>query len=852
MESRRIGPYIVHEQIGAGGMGAVYKAYDDRLERWVAVKSILPSKELSDERRERLRREAKSAAGLNHPAIAQVFDIISEGKHDHIVMEYVEGQTLKSMLVKGPLPLAQAVDVGRQVAEGLTAAHERGIVHRDLKAENVIVTNTGKVKILDFGLAKRIAAGDTEESITGEGEVIGTSGAMSPEQAEGHAVDQRSDLFSFGTMLYYMVSGQHPFSASTHIETMRRIAFSDPAPARELNREIPEDLSELIEWLHEKNPRKRPKSAHEVVIALETLSQHWTGQLRSTSLSLTSPLMIRRLRRRRWLIAGTVVTIALLTVAGLLLRTRQPAPPTIVAVLKPSPGDDADPDRAPLVADAVRMTALNWVAGTAGLAAPDTTEVDAIKGSPKQIAVAVAADEVLAFKIDDCRLECRLTMRRLGSDGMVIWNESTAVLAHDLPLITRTAATQLSRAYPELDNPEQGFGSIPAEDLESFFRVVRQINNPSPGVTRVNLLADLQRIRERVPQLLEIHTWEAKIAGDLYMTAGDEGYLITARQAIRRALDMAPEDTRALQAAFSLDLATGEIEAARQKLARMEEIAPTNAHLLMDKAKLEQREGNTEAATALLGELVAIRPSWRSYLYLASSELDTGGIESARSHLEEGLRLAPGNRHLKSRLALLELLNGDPGRAAILYAELADVFPETQFFGNMGTAYSLAGEYQLAADAFRQVLEASPGQTQALLGVAEALEMSGELDEAQVWYQRTLQAVNRIEDKSSVEVLYTKAQCYAHLGRPMEASRAMQDALQAAPDASWSYFTAALVNAVIGQTASAISNTTRAIELGVNPSWFDLPWFDQLRDAEEFQAALRVAGRQRSTDRRQP
>jgi serine/threonine-protein kinase len=841
MESRRIGPYTVHEQIGAGGMGAVYKAYDDRLERWVAVKSILPSKELSDERRERLRREAKSAAGLNHPAIAQVFDIISEGKHDHIVMEYVEGQTLKSILVKGPLPLAQAVDIGRQVAEGLTAAHERGIVHRDLKAENVIVTDAGKVKILDFGLAKRIAAGDTEESITGEGEVIGTSGAMSPEQAEGHAVDQRSDLFSFGTMLYYMVSGQHPFSSSTHVETMRRIAFTTPKPVRELNREIPEDLSELIEWLHEKDPKKRPRSAQVVVTALETLSQLWTNYSRSTSLSLTSPLMIRRLRRRRWLFAGAAVTLVLFTVVGLLLRTRSPAPPTIVAVLRPSSGDNADPDRAPLVADAVRMTALNWVAGTAGLAAPDTTEVDAIKGSPKQIAIAVAADELLAFEIDDCSMECRLTMRRLGEDGMVIWNESTAVLAHDLPLIARTAAAQLSRAYPELRNREQeGLGSIPAEDLESFFKLLRQFNNPSPGVTRMILLADLQRIRVRVPQLLEIHTWEAKIAGDLYMTSGDEAYLSTARQAIQRALDMAPDDTRVLQAAFSLDLATGEIEAARQKLVRMEEIAPTNAHLLMEKAKLAQREGNTEAATVLLGELVAIRPSWRSYLYLGSSELDTGRIESARRHLEEGLRLAPGNRHLKSRLAQLELLNGDPGRAAILYTELADVFPEPQFFGNMGTAFSLAGEYQLAADAFRQVLETSPDKAQALLGLAEALEMSGELSEARTWYQRTLHAIERVEDQGSAGVLFTKAQCYAHLERPMEASRAIQEALQAAPDAPLSYFIAALVNAVIGQTASAISNTERAIELGVNPAWFDLPWFDQLRSSGEFQAALQI------------
>ncbi len=139
----KIGPYIVHEELGTGGMGTVFKAFDERLDRWVAIKSIFPSDKESHEHRERLRREAKAAGGINHPAVSQVYDILTEDGFDHIVMEYVEGRTLSKLIKGGALDLEQAVDIGRQVAEGLAAAHDHGVIHRDLKAENVIVTEDG-------------------------------------------------------------------------------------------------------------------------------------------------------------------------------------------------------------------------------------------------------------------------------------------------------------------------------------------------------------------------------------------------------------------------------------------------------------------------------------------------------------------------------------------------------------------------------------------------------------------------------------------------------------------------------------------------------------------------------------
>ena len=180
--SRTIGPYALDKRLGAGGMGEVYRAYDRRLDRWVAIKLIRPEAAENDTVRERFRREARAAARLSHPAIVQIHDVVETEESDAIVMELVEGESLARRLARGPLPVDEAVRLGREIAGGLAAAHAKGLIHRDLKPENVMLTPEGHVKILDFGLAKRL---EGEASLTEDHRVVGTFRAMSPEQAQG-------------------------------------------------------------------------------------------------------------------------------------------------------------------------------------------------------------------------------------------------------------------------------------------------------------------------------------------------------------------------------------------------------------------------------------------------------------------------------------------------------------------------------------------------------------------------------------------------------------------------------------------------------------------------------------------
>jgi serine/threonine protein kinase len=229
-------------------MGEVWRAWDERLERWVALKQIRANLRHG---RERLRREARAVARLNHPAIVHVYDLLEGEDGDWIVMELIEGRTLRSLLdEESALSPVRTVELGRQIVEGLAEAHARGILHRDLKATNVIVTPVGRAKILDFGLAKAIPGADSEASqeqtLSTPGVILGTCFAMSPEQALGRELDERSDLFSFGSLLYEMLTGEPPFLGETAALSLARVVQCKLSPLHDSHPELPPDLCDLV------------------------------------------------------------------------------------------------------------------------------------------------------------------------------------------------------------------------------------------------------------------------------------------------------------------------------------------------------------------------------------------------------------------------------------------------------------------------------------------------------------------------------------------------------------------------------------------------------------------------------
>jgi eukaryotic-like serine/threonine-protein kinase len=275
----RLGPYEILGPIGAGGMGEVYRARDTRLSREVAVK-VLPAALASDpESLERFEREAQAVAALSHPNILAIHDVGREGSTTYCVTELLEGESLRDRLVASAIPPRKASEYAQQIARGLAAAHDRGIVHRDLKPDNIFLTRDGLVKILDFGLARQ--AGESPEdgsgprSLTASGTVVGTPGYMSPEQIRGKAVDQRSDLFALGVILYEMMTGQRAFSRTSPVETMMSVLQDEPALTAGLG--VPDELAGIVTHALEKSPEDRFQSARDFAFALQARERETSG-----------------------------------------------------------------------------------------------------------------------------------------------------------------------------------------------------------------------------------------------------------------------------------------------------------------------------------------------------------------------------------------------------------------------------------------------------------------------------------------------------------------------------------------------------------------------------------------------
>ncbi len=278
MSGQLVGHYRVLEKIGAGGMGEVFRARDERLGRDVALKLIRPASSDNPDHLRRFEQEARAAAALNHPNILAIYDVGFEGTVPYIVSELLAGKNLRQRLSEGPIPVREAADYALQIAQGLTAAHDRLIVHRDLKPENLFLTNDGRVKILDFGVAKLQAPAEDRRSIeslttvTKHGAMIGTVAYMSPEQLRGKPVDHRSDIFSFGAILYEMMAGCRAFRGETEVDTMTAVLREEPAAANLEEAAIPAGYQDIVKHCLEKDPESRFQSAKDLVFALQTLS----------------------------------------------------------------------------------------------------------------------------------------------------------------------------------------------------------------------------------------------------------------------------------------------------------------------------------------------------------------------------------------------------------------------------------------------------------------------------------------------------------------------------------------------------------------------------------------------------
>jgi hypothetical protein len=301
MQGTRLGKYEILDKLGEGGMGEVWRARDDSLNRTVAVKILPPELSRDPSRRVRFEQEARTLGALNHPNIVAVYEAGQDNGRAYLISELVDGESLRAILDRGRLPLRKLIEIAVQIAEAMAAAHAVGIVHRDLKPENIMVTRGGLVKVLDFGLAKQTVPATTAApgatavmTMTQPGMVMGTAGYMSPEQVRGEATDHRSDIFSFGAVLYEMIAGKRAFQARTSaVETMNAILHEDPPEIEADSSSVPPALGTVVRRCLEKRPEQRFQSAADLAFALQAIALSGTSGVQAAVSSQTAPLRSR-------------------------------------------------------------------------------------------------------------------------------------------------------------------------------------------------------------------------------------------------------------------------------------------------------------------------------------------------------------------------------------------------------------------------------------------------------------------------------------------------------------------------------------------------------------------------------
>ena len=351
MTGQTISHYRILDKLGEGGMGVVYKTEDAHLDRFVALKVLPPERVADPERKRRFVQEAKAASALNHPNIVTIYDIDEADGVDFIAMEYVQGKTLERMIGRKGLPVGEALHYAVQMADALAKAHAAGIVHRDLKPSNVMVTDDGVVKVLDFGLAKLLDRGgaDADETRTlkphsEEGVIIGTVAYMSPEQAEGKPVDARSDIFSFGSVLYEMLTGQRAFQAESKVSTLAAILHSQPKPPSDTGHPLAHELESAVLRCLRKDRQRRWQNMSDLKVALQDLKEE------SDSGKLVSSQVEARAAKRPWLwLAGAAAALLILGAGGWLFSSRFEKPVAAIQAvpLTTFPGAEVEPSLSP-------------------------------------------------------------------------------------------------------------------------------------------------------------------------------------------------------------------------------------------------------------------------------------------------------------------------------------------------------------------------------------------------------------------------------------------------------------------------------------------------------------------------
>jgi TolB-like protein/Flp pilus assembly protein TadD/predicted Ser/Thr protein kinase len=731
------GRYQILEELGRGGMGVVYKTEDTKLKRTVALKFLPPELTHISEVKERFMREAQAAAALDHPNICTVYEFDEAEEKTFISMAYIEGQSLKKKIESGPLKLDKALGIATQVAEGLQEAHRKGVVHRDIKSANIMVTEKGQSKIMDFGLAR--VTGST--MVTKEGTTMGTVAYMSPEQARGEEVDHRTDIWSLGVVLYEMFSGQQPFKGELDQAVVYSILNKKPEPITDLKASIPMSIEQVVSKALEKNPDERYQQIDDLLDDLRSISEGIVPEGIRTRMRKAKLLK----RKRAILYAGTAGLLILITVIALSLFTGRPGAIVSIAVL-PFENLSGDPEQDP-IAEGIHDALITDLAGLGLKRVIARSTVMRFKGkdtAPKKIAQELNVKRLITGTVLSSGDRVRVTAQLINPtteaqlwahnyernlrDILSLQNEIVSAITHEMRLqLTPQEKARLESASPV--NPEAHAAYLKGR----FF-----LNKFTPeGIEKG--LAYMQQAIEKDPTNPLPHAGLALgycLLG--HGPAPPPDAWVRAKAAALKAQELGGSlaETEAalgiIYLYFDWDWAGAE-QAFQRALALNPSLADTHRNYSWYLFLVGQRdEAVAEMKRAI--EVDPLTPLWSSDLgwqYYWSA----GRYEEVLDAVQKSLELDPNHDQGLYLLGLIYSLKGMYTEAIEAHQKLSAVHPNWKW--GLGHTYALAGRRDEALEVAAE-LESQP-QVWYTWGLAEIYAALGEKDKAFRWLEEAYQ-----------------------------------------------------------------------------------------------------------------
>jgi TolB-like protein/predicted Ser/Thr protein kinase len=777
MIGKVISHYRIVERLGVGGMGVVYKAEDTKLHRPVALKFLPPEFTRDAAARERFVREAQAAAALDHPDICTIYEIDEAENQTFISMAFIDGERLKDKIERGPLKLEEVLRVVIHVAEGLEAAHDKGIVHRDIKSANIMLTVSGQVKIMDFGLAKLSGA----TMVTREGTTLGTAGYMSPEQVRGEETDKRTDIWSLGVVLYEMLTGLLPFRGEYEQALVFQILNAEPEPVTSVRTGVPVELERIVNKCLEKDRDERYQTAADLIADLKHLQRTMgagaeTAQ-RSTAAAAKAARSARRVRWRYW--AAALVVIAIGAAAFYFKAPRRPTVPAGEKSIAVLPFVDMSPQHdQEYFCDGITEELINRLSNIQGLRVPARTSAFFFKGKTgdiPEIGSKLKVQTVLEGSVRKAGDELRITAQLISvADGYHIWSET-----YD-------------------------------RKLENVFAIQDEISSAIVNALQLKLTPQEQQRLSEHP-IGDVKAYECYLRAQRQISRFDEKSIDSALVYLRTALDIMGDNAElyaGMARAYYMYVNIGMGQ--EEYLARAKEYA--------------------NKALALKPNLPIALGVLRNFAYY---ENYPENVQSSFRYDKKALAVDPLSTDALGSLAVSYAYIGRPSKG-LMYMDMFEQHDPLNVWLHLfrGVCYELDCQFERAAGQYRSFYQADPTSPLAMESYSSALALSGRRDEALAIIEPASQGNVR-----NVEIVFCLLTKYALLKDKESALGLLTPEIQKTcrRDFEWSYVVAQRL-APVGATDEALDWLENAVHRGfiAYPYLQCDPFLDNIRGEERY------------------